>query len=353
MINSNSAANPEIDVVLERFAQTGPEFGVGLSNHGPMAVDALVALGRGDEVRSWSEWYIGRLQEHPDARNRIDDEGWRDALGQIERVGDWIAYFDRRLEERPWRDVLDVWVARLAPGMMAGATHGILRTAHAVRMLAAEMNALRLHELSEGLGYWAARFQLLPGSSGGRGAMTASDALPRVPLVDAGEPRTFLIFDQVKAVATLEFEPVIDLVAASGEVGAFVSDLTRTFAQQYLANAATAAIAFIHCVTAPSALRILTPHLSETTTRATMAYTWQAVAAIYSAYGTSPSMADGTLPMEHGIAAPNVDDLIDRAVATRDEHAIKFTDACLREYALTPDPAFLLAASDYANRARV
>ena len=41
------------------------------------------------------------------------------------------------------------------------------------------------------------------------------------------------------------------------------------------------------------------------------------------------------------------DELIDRAIACGDEHAIKFTEVCLREHALKPDPAFL-AAADHA-----
>jgi hypothetical protein len=39
------------------------------------------------------------------------------------------------------------------------------------------------------------------------------------------------------------------------------------------------------------------------------------------------------------------DDLIDRAIACGDEHAIKFTEVCLREHALNPDPAFFAAAA--------
>ena len=40
----------------------------------------------------------------------------------------------------------------------------------------------------------------------------------------------------------------------------------------------------------------------------------------------------------------DVDELIDRAIASDDEHAIKLTEVSIREYALNPDPAFLAAA---------
>ena len=37
--------------------------------------------------------------------------------------------------------------------------------------------------------------------------------------------------------------------------------------------------------------------------------------------------------------------LVDRALATGDEHAIKFTEACLREHAVNPKPIYLEAAN--------
>jgi hypothetical protein len=337
-----------LDAALEQFARRGPEFGPGLSNHGPMAAEALVALGRDDVIEPWAEWYAARLDDAPERRTPIDRDGWRDALGDIRRAGDWTLYFERELSERAWHDVLEEWIGRLVPGIMAGATHGILRTAHAVRSLDRGENAQRTHELAEGLGYWAARYQELPSSKVSEAAPRerVGDALRRVDRVDASVPRRGLIFDVVKNVEPQAFGPVIEYADTSVAVDAFVSDVTRTFVRQYLANANNASIAFVHTVTAPSALRILAPYLSDATTRAAMRYAWQACAAIYAAYG------GGVPPGIDEAASVDRDDLIDRAVAARDEHAIKFTEACLREYTLTPDPAFLLAAEDAVRRLR-
>jgi hypothetical protein len=337
------------DEVLARFAKTGPEFGPGLSNHGPMAADALVAMGRGETVERWAEWYAPRLDGPPDARNPIAADGWREALGQVSRVGDWIAFFDRALASEPWRDALDRWVVRLAPGIMAGATHGFLRTAHAVRSLERGENARRIHELAEGLAYWAARYQELPGTPGTPGTMPVARALATVPLVPSDQPRGFLIFDAVKSVAAVDFAPVINRVDTTIDAGTFVSDVTRTFVRQYQANAATAAIAFVHTVTAPSALRIVAPHLRDETLRVAMACAWQACAAVYAAYGGAPA-APG--PPEAERVETDLDGLVDEAVGARDEHAIKFTEACLREYAHSPDPAFVAAARDATARLR-
>jgi Questin oxidase-like len=187
-----------IDDALEILRETGPEFSSGLSNHGPMAAEALLRLGRAEAVIPGVEGYKRRLGQHPVPLDRVEPGEWRRALGNIRRVGDWIGLFDRALAEAPWPQVLHTWVPRLVPGVMAGATHGVIRTAHAVRSLDESENALRLHELAEGLGYSAARYQELPGRPSGRDAgLSPSLALRRVPMfhgTDRGR-----IFESVKA----------------------------------------------------------------------------------------------------------------------------------------------------------
>jgi hypothetical protein len=335
------------DGVLEQLARKGPEFGPGLSNHGPMASDALVALGREDAVDRWAEWYAQRLVERPEARQAIGAADWREALGDIGRAGDWSAFFRREIELRPWRETLEVWAPRLAPGIMAGATHGILRTAHAVRALTRGETTPRVAELGEGLGYWAARYQELPTQAGARGRDSVGDALARVPIVDDSHRGRFLIFDAVRAVPAEEFAPAIDYVDVSRTLDAFVEDVTRTFARVYLHNAQHASIAFVHTVTAPSALRLLAPYLSGATVSDLMRYAWQACAAVYSAYARPHQPA--SLASDTHIDEA---DLVDQAVAARDEHAIKFTEACLREYRASNDTVFLVAAADAVKRLR-
>jgi hypothetical protein len=346
-----------LDDALARFAATGPEFGGGLSNHGPMAAEALVALGRADAVERWTDGYITNQLGHPESRNPIDPADWREPLGDIARAGDWIAFFDRELRERPWRDVLETWTARLAPGIMAGATHGIIRTAHAVRTLGSGETPGRLHELAEGLAYWAARYQTLPGAPIATGSLSAADALPLVPLVpDNMRKMGGLIFRAVQQVEHIDFAPAIDLIAADGDsVDNAISDITRTFAGQYLANAGPAWIAFVHTVTAPAALRTLAPHLSDGTRSLALRYTWQSCAAIYSALGRPATSADAKPTPPDAVAdgdPADVADLIEQAIASRDEHAIKFTEACLREHRLAPDRTYIAAIRDAVKRPR-
>jgi hypothetical protein len=46
----------------------------------------------------------------------------------------------------------------------------------------------------------------------------------------------------------------------------------------------------------------------------------------------------------------SADELVDRALASGDEHAIKLTEAALRSFARSDEPALLWAASDASTR---
>ncbi len=335
-----------IDEALEMLARTGPEFGPGLSNHGPMAAEALLVLDRADAVIPWVERYRRRLQPEPQARNPISRREWREALGDIGRVADWVAFFERELAQGPWREAVARWAPRLAPGLAAAATHGVIRTGHAVRSLESSETPLRLKELALALAlaYWAARYLTLPGApSGGVGGLSLGQALRRLePLSPPrlGTPRPRLITEWLARLdGQPEFAGAIDLVDAAGDPSRFLSDLTETFAGVYLANAHTGhVIGFIHAVTGPRALRLLLPYLPPEAVPAVLRYGWQAAAGMYAAMGEKPDPGAVLAPGESS------DDLIEQAVATGDEHAIKFTEACLREHALNPRPVYLAAA---------
>ncbi len=338
----------QIDQALSMLGGCGPEFGsAGLSNHGPMAAEALTALGRGDAVEAWVANYRKRLDDRPANVERIDPADWEPALGQLERVSDWEDFFATEIDSAPWREVLDTWVPRLSVGMMAGATHGLIRTAHAVRSLAAlENEPVRRAELVSGLAYWAARYQAMPGAPGPAEPRLPSQVLPVIPIMPPHlrNRRPANIFS---AVAELDdyplFAEVINMAAPGDDLSAWISDLTTTMARVYLQNAGPASIPYVHTVTAPSALRMLVPHVSDATARVAARYAWQACAAIHSR---------GHLPHEVEAPArePSRDELIDRCVFSGDEHAIKYTEACLREYTLNPDPAFLVGPLDVSSR---
>ena len=337
-----------LDEMLDLLSQFGTERANGNANHGPMAAEALFKLDREEAVLPWVEKYKSGLIDHPKATTPISRSDWRQALGDPSRLSDWTAFFDRELADAPWKDVLSKWVPHLAPAVMAAATHGLLRTSHAVRSLSAFETPQRSHELAQGLGYWAARYQVLPGSpsphDAGHSPRSAVEHVDRLhgPDFDGSGG----IVQQVMGLDDHpEFAGAIDLVDTDGDLSAFISNVTETFARVYLANQKNL-IAFVHTVTAPSALRNIAPYLSEESARLAARYAWQACASIYSWYSVAPPLdtSELTLPAE------DHEELKDRAVAAGGAHSIKFTEACLREYSFNRNPVYLVAARDVSER---
>jgi hypothetical protein len=227
--------------------------------------------------------------------------------------------------------------------------HGVLRAGHAARALAHGDTAERRRELADGLAYWAAEYQALPSGPRAAAPVSPSAAIRRVATIPPAERGTF---DSLTGALTqldrfAPFQGVLHAVDPATDVDGFLSDLAATFARVYLANARDplTTIAFVHTVTGPAALRPILPHLDADAARAAVRFAWQASAGLYATFATAPPAADAGDP-----ARLDRDELIDRAVATGDEHAIKFTAACLDEHARTPEPVFLVAA-EHAIRA--
>ncbi len=127
----------------------------------------------------------------------------------------------------------------------------------------------------------------------------------------------------------------------SGDPSRLISELTETFMRVYLANARDflRALVFVHGVTSAAALRHMLPYLSDATARDAARFAWQAGCALYAAFGIKPAPANEIEPPRESNAT-----LIDMAIANGDEHAIKFTEACISEHALNASPAYLAAA---------
>ncbi len=129
-----SGVTGTLDEAYQRLHATGPEFDGWLSNHGPMAAEAMVRHGHAGQVHRGLTAICERLEEFPRGSGPIGPD-WQEALGDPRRIADWTAYFRREVTEQPWRQVLETWWPRLLPGVAAAATHGVIRVGHAVRAL--------------------------------------------------------------------------------------------------------------------------------------------------------------------------------------------------------------------------
>jgi Questin oxidase-like len=333
-----------MDEALERMAKLAP-----LTNHGPMAAEALVSLSHQDSVIRFVEAYKKRFRNvYPAPQQPITQQTWREALGRGERVADWSNFFNRELKEAPWQDVLKKWTSILARGLPAAAGHGLIRTGHAVRSLSVKESELRRSELAEGLAYWAAYYQPLPRSSNNQNQkLSPAEAIQKVPVLPE-EKRHFRGSIMASLQNLNEFAPfgnVVDLVKISVDAGKFLTEMTETFANVYVKNVNQQNfIALIHTITGTTATRTLLPYLSQQSRPDFLLYTWQFAAGLYS---ISADKASDRRPLQEPIKK---EELIARAVDLNEEHAIKFIEACLREYALQPKDVYLQAAQDAATR---
>lgn len=305
----------QLDEAYERLHSTGPELVGGLTNHAPMVVECLTHLGHGDQVHRWLDRYRGELDDVPHGRG-IDD--WPEALGRSDHLGDWLAHFAQR-EDEPWQELLATWWPRLAPGMAAAATHGVIRTGHAVRALRAGETAPRRAELGQALAYWAALWSPVPAvvPSGTRRVGEAMAAVPVPGLTGrAGERLAQLPGTAGWGESVASLAPVTDPAAVLGE-------LLDAAIGRYAARAEGEPVMLVHAVTAPAAVALALPSLPAQLHRRTVEIAWATSAALVAAYA-SPQDGPARKP------AASAADAAAQAVAHGDAHVVKLTEAALR-----------------------
>src|SRR5215831_4372486 len=315
-----------LDEAYQRLHATGPEFDGWLSNHGPMAAEAMVRHGHADRVHPWLDGYMRRLEEFPRGSGAIGP-GWQDALGDPRRIADWTAYFRREVTGQPWRQALETWWPRLLPGVAAAATHGVIRVGHAVRALRQDgEDADHLTELAHGLAYWAARWQPVPGTPAGE---------PPPATTAAGGPGAAGALAVVQRIAN-QSGGIRDRLAR-------LADLVDAAVMRYLRYGHGEGVMLVHSATAPNAILRTLPALERRLWAPSVAASWAAAAALTASYAPAAPAAPAGLPSPP--AGPNAaEETFAQAVEHGDEHVIKFADTAADVYTRTGDRDALAAA---------
>jgi hypothetical protein len=348
-----------LDEAYQRLHQTGPEFDGWLSNHGPMAAEAMARRGHAGNVEPWLDSYVRRLEDFPRGSGPIGS-GWREALGDPRRVADWTAFFRREAAGQPWRQVLGTWWPRLLPGVAAAATHGTIRVGHAVRALLADGDdPVHVTELAHGLAYWAARWQPIPRAGArGRGAPAAAGAgagrqaagptpaaalaaVPRIAVQSGGVrerlPRLAGLAGWPAALAA----PLIE--GPAEQARGWLTGLADAAATRYLEYGHGSPVMLVHSATAPTAILRTLPALDRDLWAPSATAAWDAAAALTAIYAPLRAAPPETLPQAPG-GPGAADETFARAVAHGDEHVIKFADTAADVHARTGDRAALAAA---------
>jgi hypothetical protein len=350
-----------LDEAYQRLHKTGPEFDGWLSNHGPMAAEAMARNGHAEHVHPWLDGYVRRLEEFPRGSGPVGAD-WQEALGDPRRIADWTAFFCGQAAGQPWRQVLGTWWPRLLPGAAASATHGLIRVGHAVRALLTDgEDAVHVTELAHGLAYWAARWQPIPGTgtqrllspaaaeTGRRApAVTPAAALAAVPRI-ADQSGGFR--DLLARLAGLPGWPAA-LAAAPAQVSAdearaWLAGLADAAVFRYLEYGHGNPVMLVHAATAPTAILRTLPALSQDLWAPSTAAAWDAAAAITAIYA-APEPAPRETLSQPPASAGAAGETFALAVRNGDEHAIKFADTAAEVHARTGDPAALAAAAHAA-----
>lgn len=293
-----------LDEAYDRLARTDFELPNGFVNHGPMAVEALDALGLDHHVDGWARRFARMAGEGPEpvAPASLSQGTWRDGLGDYRLIPEWIGLFDRDIAEQGWPAVVELWVPRLVPALSTALFHGVIRTAHAVRAVDTADTPSRRAELARALGYWAARYRPGPRPAAPEPAGPAGDRL---------------------------------LAAAAGGARHYVAEPT---------------IFALHGVTGAMAVDLLAPHLGPDAGAAALAQLRADHAALYGGASAPPAPAPALGPTgdrwEPGWEAGSAP----AAAASRDPHQVKLVEACRRGWRAAGDTAFAEAARTVTAR---
>ncbi|MER7760614.1 questin oxidase family protein [Streptomyces sp. NPDC097619] len=357
-----------LDEALERLHRAGPERLGRLTNHAPMAAEALVRHGRAASVHRWLDAYAPELEALPDPFAPVTHVDWQEALGDPRRAADWIAFFDRELAARPWREVLAHWWPRLLPGLYGGSTHPVIRVGHAVRTLLdagsegdggnGEDPGPRRTELAHGLGYWAARHHPVTGLTATTGPTDPADPTrPTTPAAsDAASDATARPLRGSSAAAALDAVRPIDaqdgnfptrLARVTGlphwpaeppapeAARERLRELVRAATHRYLTHGHGEETMLVHAATAPNAVLRTLPALPPALWAPSLHAAWTASAAVTAMYAPRTSRISRTscTPLTPTTTlvpdSPTPAEVFERALAHGDEHVIKFTDTAL------------------------
>jgi hypothetical protein len=144
-----------------------------------------------------------------------------------------------------------------------------------------------------------------------------------------------------------ELDAAVDELAPPVDVNAELLHLTAAFASRLRTSGMRNPVPLIHTVTAPAAARMLLPHLPPELHQETFAWIWKvsvAIAATFAPLSGPPRQVESN---REPLAQEELSAIAAQHGAA---HAIKLTEACLREYQANPDPVYLLTAQELLPR---
>ena len=321
MLRQAPATIAQLHHLLDAGQALSPTYRGQLSNHQPMALQALLELGASAaRLQAWRERYETMLEPRTGSRaaKLIVD---RD-LGRPDSDAAWRAHFAARIAQCGASATLREALAMLLPGAGAIAFHGLIRTSHAV--LAGHDG-----ELAAGLAHWASHHMPMPAADPGPPLALADWLQSLAELTRPAYPPGALISGRMQAWAS---SPGFVTVAGRLQRGPdTLRELALLAARTY---AATGNFTVLHLLTASHAMTVLEPWWPEPDIAPGFI---SAAAACLLASGAAPALTLDHLPSRPWPT------LISAACDQDDAHVIKIAHAAWRLGRRWSDPAWRCA----------
>jgi hypothetical protein len=307
---------------LDTFLDTDASYGGGLSNHGPMAAEALVHLGVPQWIGPFVDRYRPRL-DGPGTESTPAPEQWRDWLRQ--RLSSLVA----------------------APESQAG--HGLLRVAHAVGGLErAEIDgspvSVSLRELGAAVSYWEMGGAIFDGPDDLVGPFGVVEWLDNLGRLDPARRSDGVLTVTLADAARMSgFTGRVTSLAPSSDPTAMLDVLGAAAAERFRQNVGSSAFAILHGTTVSAMATVLLPHLDDAGKRQLVAGVAGFVAAAVVGFDDQLETPDQDPP-------PDPPRLAELSAATMEDHTIKFADACISIAKRSGDRQPLAAAFQQINR---
>ena len=329
--------SPEVADVLAQMSAYGSENAGTFSNHAPMALTALAAIG-GDaaQLRRFFAYYRDYKALKPFAapQTALTRADWTEARGVRAREPDLRAFFTREVAAEGVASTLQTYLLALAPGVAASAFHGLMRLAYALLRESAD-------DVAIALGYWAATyFELRPATGAPPSTDDPAQVLARAMTIaplHALKLHELLWHNMRDAAAVAEFAPVVDWLHIDD------ATLGKMAATGLAVFAATQHFAALHIVTGVHWLRIVEPYADRATFYRLLRHFWQGIAGLVGELGF-PALPDAaTLQRWRSLPAPDWPALQAAAAESFDEHDISLAYSAQAEFQHYGDPLYRVA----------
>lgn len=297
--------------LLEAASHYHVRYGDRLANHLPMVLIALDKMGASHEqMRRAFDRSVPHL-ERPQLLPPDPDIPIEECRNREELFPTALQYYETQIKQHGIAGCLRRELPPLLPAIATAAFHPLIRTAYGV-------DAHHQEEVAAGLAYWNLEYQTLPASEE-RAALNADEILPelaqRYPLISIAPGN---IADHM--VAVTRQQGWMETPVQPEQLG--LEDIARVAIKAYLG---TGDFTLLHGVTGCHALRLLLPFCAEP--EHALRYFWAGLAIAYLSTGPKnlrEAAETGTVLDWRGIR--------EKARRSDDDHEIKLTYSCLREF---------------------